>query len=276
MKVMTKQAEACTPNESSRSASVGAVSSYLRASQRTFGVQALACLLFCSVSLHAQQFGNLIYPARGHIQLDEGTVELWIVCGYDVEDKQKAAGTYFNLVFPDPPAHYVLTHIGWGGALAMVGYTFPQQSYVWSEKLNWKPGETHHIAWTWSGRKRSLFVDGRIGRGRPGHGPLQGEGRVDTSEDVVVEDWIHGDLTNAQLMIGRAHSRFTIDELRVSSVARPIEEIARQMNAAPTADAYTLLLDHCDGGETIGQLNGGYEIVDTQFGKGIKLWKEQK
>ena len=230
-----------------------------------------------TTSVLAQQFGNLTYPAKGHIHLDEGTVELWIVCGYDVEDKQTAAGTYFNLIFPDQPAHYVLIHINWGGALAMVGYTFPQQSYVWSEKLNWKPGQPHHIAWTWSGRKRSLYIDGKIGKGQPGHGPLQGEGRVDTSANVIVEGWLHGDLTNAQLMIGRGHSVFTIDELRVSSVARPLAEIQQQMNAAPVGDAYTLLLDHCDGTPNDGgQLSGSYEIVDTKFGKGIKLWKEPK
>jgi len=38
-----------------------------------------------------------------------------------------------------------------------------------------------------------------------------------------------------------------------------------------------LLLDHCDGnsGEAGGSLSGGYEVVDTKFGKGIKLWTEK-
>ncbi|MBI4027794.1 MAG: hypothetical protein HY360_22605 [Verrucomicrobia bacterium] len=171
------------------------------------------------------------------------------------------------------------------GSLACDGRVcVPQQSYVWSEKVHWKTGEAHHIAWTWSGRKRSLYLDGKIGKGQPNAGPLQGEGRVDTSENVVVEGWLHGDLTRAQLLIGRGHSSFTLDELRISSVARPLDEIRNQMNTAPDSDAYTLLLDHGEGGpadvisgssgEKGGKLEGSHEIVPAKFGKGIKLWKE--
>lgn len=239
---------------------------------------AVALFLGCCITTHAQtrQFASLTYPAKGHFQLDEGTVELWIVPGFDANDKTNAAATYFNLVLPEQAGHFVLMHVSWGGALAMVGYVFPQQSYVWSEKLKWKAGEPQHIAWTWSGRKRSVYINGRIGKGAPGHGPLQGEGRIDSSQDVIVEGWIHGDLTNAQIVIGRGHSLLTIDELRISSIARPLEEIAAQMNGAPVADAYTLLLDHCDGGEPTGKIEGAHEIVETKFGKGIKLWKETK
>lgn len=230
-----------------------------------------------ALSAQTPQCASLSYPAKGHFDLDEGTVELWIVPGFDADDKHNSAATYFNLVLPEQAGHYVLMHVGWGGALAMVGYVFPQQSYVWSEKLKWKAGESHHIAWTWSGRTRSIFIDGKVGKSPPGHGPLQGEGRIDSSQDVVVEGWLRGDMTNARIVIGRGSSRFTLDELRISSIARPVEEIAAQMTSASVADAYTLLLDHCDGVPANGgELTGSFEIVEARFGKGIKLWKDQK
>ena len=226
--------------------------------------------------------GNLIYPARGNIQLDEGTLELYVISGFDSEEewKQKSPyGTLFDLAFPDENWHYVLSFITWSHGISMVGYAQPQQSYVSFGRPRWKPGEHHVVAWTWSGRKRTLLVDGK--RKYEGKHGVIGE-----SVDVVVEGVIHGDLTKATIMLGLGHSTFSLDELRISAIARTPEDLATLKDSAPTADAYTLLLDHCDGGpaevisghsgETGGKLDGGYEIVAGRYGKAIQLWKETK
>lgn len=245
----------------------------------------LTCLLCVTLNASAQQpartYGGVSWPTRGNIQLDEGTVELYVISGFDSQEEWKHSSTYgtlFDVIFPDENWHYVLNFITWSHALAMVGYTYPAQSYVWNGAGKWKPGEPHVVAWTWSGRKRSVFMDGEykfIGKG----------GAKGSALDQIVEGVFHGDVSKALLTSGNGHSAFTLDEVRISSIARTPEELMKLKDAAPTADAYTLLLDHCGGGpaeaisgfsgETGAKLAGVCEIVDGKFGKAIKLWKDQ-
>jgi len=236
------------------------------------------------VSVCAQQpphtFAALTYPARGNIQIDEGTVELYVISGFDSEEEWKHTSSYavlFDVVFPEANWHYVLNFITWHHGISMVGYGKPQHSYVSFGHPRWKPGEHRTVAWTWSGRKRSLIVDGKynyVGKhGAPGD-----------SRDNIVEGWIQGDLTNAKLVLGAGV--FSIDEIRISSIARTPEELIELQKKPPVADAHTLLLDHCDGGpaeiisgfsgEKGGTLGGSYEVIDGKYGKAIKLWKEGK
>jgi hypothetical protein len=173
--------------------------------------------------------------------------------------------------------------------MAMIGYGQPQQSYVWSGKLNWKPGERHYIVWTWSGRKRSIYLDGKHRESGPLDPPLQGEGRAggNSTKDVPVEGWMRGTLTGARLMVGLQYSPISVDEIRISSVARTDEEIARAYasDAPPARDAYTYVLDHCDGtpestfvsgfsGEKGATLAGTYKVVEGRYGKALQLWSE--
>ncbi len=231
-----------------------------------------------------RQFANLAYPGLGNIQFDEGTLEMWVISDLDFDNKS-AGGTVFDIRFLDGSAdHYGMVYLS--HHFAFVGWVKPrQQNYVWTEPLNWKMKEAHHIALTWKGRSRSFYIDGRIPPPNtvPGDS-LQGPGRPDTSENVVVEDWLHGDITVTQLCLGLSYTPLTVDEIRISSIARSVEEIHQQIAAGPVADVYTLLLDHCDGGpaevisglsgEKGGTLSGAYRIVDTPHGKGIALWSE--
>src|ERR1051325_2940565 len=201
-----RQAKACTPNASNRARSAGRASSGLTASRLTFGVQASACLFLLSITAHAgppeRTYGGMSWPAKGNIQLDEGTVELYVISGFDSQEEWKHTSTYgtlFNIVMPEENWHYVVTFITWSHAIAMVGYAYPTHSYVWNGACKWKPDEAHVVAWTWSGRKRSVFVDGvskYIGKG----------GAPGDARDNIVEGVLHGDMTKAQLMIGRGHS----------------------------------------------------------------------
>lgn len=243
----------------------------------------LVTAFLANLSVSAQQpartYGNLTYPAKGNIQLDEGTVELYVTSGFDFEAEGQTYGTLFDLIFPDEKWHYVIMCINWSHGISMVGYTQPQQAYVSFGRPRWKPGESHVVQWTWSGKKRTLLMDGK--RKSEGKG-----GVISESVDVVVEGPIQGDLSKALIMVGLQHSNFTIDEIRISSIARTPEELAALKDTAPVADAHTLLLDHCDGGpaevisgrsgETGGILEGAYEIAPGKYGKAIQLWKEKK
>lgn len=259
----------------------------------------LVCLLLLAVqivSLGAEpsspgaprRFASLTYPAAGNIDLDEGTVELWLIANSDT-----SIHSGNNLVFFDI-RHAEGTHFYFGAmnigvqpkAIAVVGFTNPRQSYVWGGPLLWKPGELHYVAFTWSGKSRSVFIDGKHRESDRLAPPLQGEGRGHSSKDVIVEGWLHGNLSTTQLLVGMEHSPMTVDELRVSSIARTPEEIAAtfERRSALANDACTLLLDHCDGGpaaaisgfsgETGAQLLGSGKVVDGVMGKAIQLWTE--
>lgn len=230
-------------------------------------------------------FGGITYPAKGNIQLDEGTLDLWVISNFDTDyeiDKSPADHNWraclFNLLFPEDNSHYVLQYISWGRGFAMIGYAKPPQPYVWAGPNHWKPGEAHHVVFTWSGTKRSVFIDG-ICEWKGGKG-------LNIGRDVDVQLDLHGDLTAALIQIGAGSSHITVDEVQIRRVALTPEEIIRAKNAPLVADVYTLLLDHCDGGppEIIAskpgkeatQLIGTYEVVDGKFGKAVRLWKENK
>jgi hypothetical protein len=237
----------------------------------------LAFLLVCwTATAFAQprQFGNIAYPAPGNIQLDEGTVEVWLTSYFDSEAKATECGwaSFFDLRTPDQTLTCSLMFLTWGKALALLaGSGALRHSYVWSRVLVWKPGEYHCVALSWSGRRRRIYVDGVAG-GKGGKG--------DTPPEVEVEGVFRGDLSQTRLLIGSGYSPIVVDEVRISSVARTPEEIARGWTNAPAADAYTLLLDHCDGGTpevmagTQGGPEGGFKVVASRFGNAIQLWRE--
>jgi hypothetical protein len=230
------------------------------------------------------EFGLISYPASGNIQVDEGTVDLWIVNDFDSDYPPDKSGkdlnwqaTLFNVVFPEQNWHYPLYFIAWANGYAWVGYADPPQPYVWMGPPHWKPGEVHHIVMTWSGRKRSIFIDGIC--------EWQGIKGKNVARDVDVGAPIRGDLTTALLQVGSSRSFLTIDEIQIRNIALTPEEIVAAKDAPLTADSRTLLLDRCDGGppeiilgggEGGRKLTGVYQIVDGKFGKAIRLWKEKK
>lgn len=251
----------------------------------------LAAFLLAHASLASaaepKQYGSITYPAAGNIDLDEGTFDIWVVCGYDTDapNKQQHTMTIFDLKpIPEEPFHYYLGMVN--GSLAQIGFVVPRQSYVWAGALHWKTGERHLVTWTWSGRKRSIFIDGKIRESGPNEQRLQGEGRGNSSADVVVEGWLRGNLSRAQLIIGLRQSFMTVQGVRISSTAHSSDEVARTFADAGklTRDAHTLLLDHCDGepaevisgfsGERGAALSGSYKVIESTFGKALQLWVE--
>jgi hypothetical protein len=258
---------------------------------KTHSLVGMVCLLFCfsgSAISRAQlppqaEFGGITYPAKGNIQLDEGTLDMWVISQFDTDTPpHKTEGgrnwraAFFNLVFSDDKASFIIHYLSWAQCFAMVGYCKPPQPYVIVGPPHWKAGEVHHIVFTWSGSMRSVFIDGNsewVG----GKGPL-------TSKNVDVQADIRGNLAAGLIQIGGNSSHITVDEIQIRRLALTPEEIIKAKDAPLAVDANTLLLDHCDGGppevmqgeKPAEILSGKYEIVDGKFGKAIKLWKEKK
>lgn len=239
-----------------------------------FSITPLLLLLAFPVAAQtpARTYADLVYPAAGNIELDEGTVEVWVIGQFDAAGPVTNSSSWctpFNLVFPD--ASYTLTYITWGKAFAQIGYAAVNNSYVWRPVKPWKPGEFHQVAWTWNGRMRSVYVDGEAGgKGAKGEAP----------RELEVESMLMGNLSVGVLHVGKQASPLVVDEIRISSVARTPEEIRGSWDKAPGRDAHTLLLDHCDGGpaEVVTGAAGGKliavtNVVEAKFGKGLQLWK---
>ena len=247
---------------------------------------------YAAIAAHAQlappsEFGNLVYPAKGNIQLDEGTLDLWVISQFDTDcpahktdADQNWRALLFELVLPDDKAKCIIHYISWANCFAMVGYVNPPQPYVMFGPPQWKPGEEHHVVFAWSGPKRSVFIDGVCEWQTPKtQGPIN-------SCDVDVQGNLHGDLTSALIYVGGNYSHLAVDEIQIRNIALTREEIVKAKDAPLVADARTLLLDHCDGsapeiiggqtGETAGTLSGTHEIIDGKFGKAIKLWRAKK
>ena len=231
------------------------------------------------------KYGSVSYPAPGNFDLDEGTMEMWVAADMDTEDK-KFGAMLFDLQAPQGESwHYPIMFVG--GSIAQIGYCKPRHSYVWAGKANWKAGEQHYFVFTWSGRARSIYIDGKHIETTKAQGPLQGEGRGYSSKDVMVEGFLNGQMTGATLMVGGQYSPITLDEVRISSVAKTEEEVSAIFAAkkAPMREPTTLLLDHCDGGpaevvsgfsgEKGAKIKGETKVVDGHFGKAIQLWTKQ-
>jgi hypothetical protein len=237
-------------------------------------------LTLASSSIRAEEppadlrFGEVRYPAEGSVHLDEGTIELYIRVDFST-DKPITWTTNFGFVSlfsPDTQEHVPVMLVTNGFKVAMVGYLKPvQQSYAVSSPktkpgLVWKAGEDHVIAVTWKGNLRQVFVDGVAG-------PL-----------TQVEGPITLNLAKTFVRLGGGAALFSVDELRVSSVVRSEEELKQAAAAAPTADTFTLLLDHFDekpamvAGDTSAPTREAERAtaVEGKYGKALKLWSGAK
>lgn len=157
------------------------------------------------------------YPSDGNINLEQGTIELWVrLYSEIVETTDKSpklrylmsSGKYtdgnhgFAIVLSHfegkPGEPYVLTFTRGNG---------PDKARSWSVSCNpdWKPGEWHHVAVTYSPQGDALFVDGKL------------MGRTEATEGM--------DLIGEHFALGASiyHSYLgdcAIDEVRISENVR--------------------------------------------------------
>lgn len=219
------------------------------------------------------RFGKVQYPALGNLQLDEGTVEVYIQAHFNTDQPNSfstSIGPFFIITIARSTENAVLFYVTKARKIAMVGYFAPvNHSYVNSSPkgkpgLTWKDGEHHVVAFTWKGDRRQVIIDGVPG------------------EETKVEGPLPIDLNQATLQVGGGASLFAVDELRISSVVRSLEELKAAVNVAPQADMFTLLLDHFDeapavlGGNpaTAKRVTDGPAlVVEGKFGKALRLWQ---
>lgn len=217
------------------------------------------------------RFGEIRYPAVGNIQLDEGTVEVYLRINFSSDQAaglNSTVGSFFELFCPSTREKAVLTLVTNGSKVCMIGYLLPvNQSWVPNSPkgqagVNWKKDEDHVVAFTWKGNERQVFVDGVPG-------PL-----------TKVEGPLTFDLAKSMIRIGAGYSLFSVDALRISNVCRSAQELESAASSEPKADPYTLLLDQFDQQPQVfaGKTEGGereterVSVIDGRFGKALQLW----
>jgi len=205
--------------------------------------------------------GCVTYAAAGRINPEQGTVECWYRPAFEnaerglpqSERKKTANRSIFTVRWDEDMR---------GGSNC--GFYWNQQvqgPVAWARKegrvtlnpnapFDWKAGQWYHLALTWSDRVR-LYVDGKLLADSPNVGfiPL-------SPEKAVIE-------------IGGADPMATIDELRISRVARP--PASNPGEYAPDAD--TLLLDHFEDygkpdAKALGKAGVNVVFAPAKFGTG--------
>ncbi len=222
-----------------------------------------------------QEHAEIRYPAAGNINLERGTVEMWVTPAFDPNvDIGDGTGrgrfnrNLFSVQFANGDILGYYWNIDDRGMRMYVkqGGKYP---IVFGHKNDWQQGETHHIALTW-GDEIVLYADGQRLAARQYQGTLP------------------GDLATAEILLGGGVSEFSVDELRISDVARAPGDLTKPLEA----DEHTLLLDRFDekfepdgermtqpakitpsGDWTGGRVAAGAGFVEGKFGRALRLFK---
>lgn len=230
--------------------------------------------------------GTLRYPALDNLDFREGTIECWVKFAFDPREylpakdytgmlsllqigtergglnvhfcaqAGRAEATWFCSIGPQPMLHG--TYIG-GAKTNLFN--------VWQ-----------HLALVWKGRDLKTYLDGKL-TGGVEHlkYPYQIWGSFGMKPIVIGDQW-------------NRHALMTIDEVRVSSVARNPEELGVNVGELKP-DAFTTVLDpfesdYTPDGKTatrpIAIFNGEgglpsahCRFVEGKFGKGLAFYNEE-
>jgi len=158
------------------------------------------------------------YNADGKINLPAGTIEFWLRWTEDLAGPQRRSIMGF---VTSKQGNYVNFNKIAANRLGMPVKGGPKDDFTWQrvdvDPTGWELGLWHHLAGTWEGGVTRLYVDGKLVSERTG-----GAGLIETPTAFSV-----------------GPGPLVIDELRISSVARSADEIAKVANA--TAGTTTAL-----------------------------------
>lgn len=248
----------------------------------------IAILYPLSSILNASHAQEVIYPAPGHIDPAEGTLEFWLRLEANPDPSHKAGVSYFNLLQilkpgePNPRIrlfyqtvwttnvyHFFLSTIG------VVNGTFVANPYTVTAEEGTGPlkgetaakpypriprlkaGDWHQLAVTWKGLPQSTVA-------------LYFDGKVAIPEVLLPAPlWEDFDAFQLHLLVNPYANAHSLDELRISAVARTPEEIATAFTEARAKqDRHTLLLDRF---EALREINGKKFTVPEVFNLGMDV-----
>ena len=226
------------------------------------------------------KFARIMYDAVGNVELDEGTVEMWV--RNDFDPLSQMTNRFYM------PISYFRVHCGPKvkspiGVIARhstsskdVFVTVGRASGgVRLSRLGWKQKrEWHCLAVTWKYQDgqctRKVYVDGK------------------RRNKVVADQKPMAMRANAKILVGAYYFNCcfaAVDQLRVSAVERTDAEIEDSFQNGLKWDVLTLLFDDFDkieargrskaitraGKGKTGTIEGSYRLIDGKFGKALQL-----
>lgn len=218
-----------------------------------------------SVSYRLTDFGKIIYPAEGNINLAKGSLHLWVRINFDPHQGQAGDARYnqplFYLNFPNQDQLGFYWNIDDRGMRAYIRKGAPQLNQypliLTSNSPDWEKGQRHILTLSW-GDELSIFVDGKKLAGVPYKGTLANS------------------LTDAEMVLeGKPGEGFAVEAIKIEDV--PYEEGKK---IRPIVDASTLFLDSFadwnggketkpEKGRGTGKVIGVCEVGKGEFGKEI-------
>jgi hypothetical protein len=116
------------------------------------------------------QKGSLNYPEAKHLSLGDGTVEMWVAPQFDGENAFYTSSdrAVFNYIFNSPGGLLILAIATNSGASPPYFYVGADNHYAGYAAVsgisNWKAGQWHHLAFTYSSShsRLRLYVDGTL------------------------------------------------------------------------------------------------------------------
>jgi hypothetical protein len=185
---------------------------------------------------------KLLIPAKGHLNLDEGTVELWFQPLWNAPSGRTAAVPYhYHQIFDSRDKEYDYGFMLWlydggevnAGKSLMAGWAARDKSDSVGLSVQWQQGDWHHLAFAWKRTSEAtgvlkLYLDGA----------LVGEKQDAGSFPPRLSDLITCGTNPPESP--NTHMNGVLDELRILKVMR-------EPTLGPlTLDADTLLLKHFD------------------------------
>ncbi|HRU04272.1 MAG TPA: hypothetical protein P5137_00695 [Candidatus Brocadiia bacterium] len=192
----------------------------------------LLCALLAAPAWAAGS-ASIVVPAGSIMDLEEGTIEAWVKLNFNPRhensDRWKSVGSLCLMEIPKTTADLGASiHAGWGlettkrfdqvtrratfrVAFVVNGQQLPHPALA--DATDWGQGAWRHVAFTWrNGREMRVYVDGKLAGERLFPTPAR--------RDIP---------SSARLVLGLpgyiASNAITVDEIRISSVARRPEEL---------------------------------------------------
>ena len=149
------------------------------------------------------------FPVEGRFtNLEEGTVELFVTLGVDASE---FAGELFMFITYKRGTDCV--DLSWSGNVARGRIKSADSWYkTGSDPLDWKEGETHHMAFTWGPGGLNLYLDGE----------LAGENDF-TGGPVEFSTWMA--INNVEPGAANFPSNCVVDEIRISDHQKSAGEL---------------------------------------------------
>lgn len=186
----------------------------------------------------AERSGTLAYPVEDLLTMKQGTIEFWFSVPWDVQQALPAEEYHGLLALFQLPGETGGMSLNWftgamvkptAGLFLSIHSTRTELHGIGLSPFTAPAQEWHHVALTWSENTLTLYLDGV--RRAQGAGPANLHAALGT---LGAKPLLLGDRWNV-------NGRMTIDELRLSSVARPAQELG--FHGPLQVDPFTTLLE---------------------------------